>query len=219
MVRMFRLFGRTRELIAQLNAFWDAIADSALHFREGMEAFLSQRWEDLEHSTLQVIALEREADTLRRSIRYRLYHDTLLPDQRGDVLALLETSDNVIDTAKKVLTALEIERPRIPEDLREPFLLLGISSAAAVEEMVLAARAFFDNPSMVNDGINKVYHHEGEADRREDQIKRRAFADPGLSTLSQRVQLRYFAEKISRLSDDAEAVCERLSVYTIKRTL
>jgi uncharacterized protein Yka (UPF0111/DUF47 family) len=70
---------------------------------------------------------------------------------------------------------------------------------------------------MVNDYINKVYYFEHEADKLEEDIKRKAFSTKTISDLSNKVQIRYFAEQVARISDEAENVCDRLSIYAIKR--
>ena len=48
---------------------------------------------------------------------------------------------------------------------------------------------------------------------------RRAFESGELEALSFKLHIRYFAEQISSLADEAESVCERLSVSAIKRSL
>jgi len=71
----------------------------------------------------------------------------------------------------------------------------------------------------VNDYVNKVHFYEHEADDVEETLKRKAFDSNEITRLSRKVHMRYFAEKIALVSDIAEAVAERLSVYTIKRRI
>lgn len=142
----------------------------------------------------------------------------LIPESRGDVLGLLETTDNVVDAIKKVLLQFDIEMPDIPESLKEEFMELTKMSVKTVDEMVLASRAFFREISIVNDHVNKVHYFEHEADKIEEEIKRKAFNSSDIKELSKKVQLRYFAEKVALISDEAESVCDRLSIYVIKRS-
>ena len=91
-----------------------------------------------------------------------------------------------------------------------------------IDQYVLNINCLFkiyEKNIIVNDFINKVYFYEHEADKLEDQIKRKAFKTSEIRDLSRRVHIRHFAERISMLSDDAEAVCERLSIYSIKRSI
>jgi len=214
-----RILNRSRELIAGIDSFWDAIGKSALVFNAGVKDFLNAKRERLTERLHEIEILENEADALRRKIKHELYAQMLIPEARGDVLGLLETSDNVIDRAKKILNSLDIEQPGIPDFLVDDFLELTDISTTAMDEMVKGCRAFFSDIKIVNDFINKVYFYEHEADKLEDAIKRKVFESDEIKHLSRKVQIRYFTEKIAQLSDDAEAVCERLSIYAIKRSI
>jgi hypothetical protein len=190
-----------------------------LVFRYGANDYFNNKLDHLKERLEEIGKLEHEADSLRRTIKHKLYTRMLIPDSRGDVLGLLETSDRVIDRAKKILYSLDIEKPDVPKNLVENFRELTDVSASAVDEMVKACRAFFTEIKIVNDFINKVYFYEHEADMLEEKIKRKAFESTEIKKLSRKVQMRYFAERISQLSDDAEDVCERLSISTIKRSI
>jgi len=72
---------------------------------------------------------------------------------------------------------------------------------------------------MVSDYVNKVHFYEHEADDVEEHLKRRAFNSDEIKRFSHKVHMRYFAEKIAAVSDVAESVAERLSVYAIKRRI
>lgn len=213
------LKSKIKELISEIDSFLDTIAKSALVFKAGIDDYFNKKMERLKVRLEEVGQLENEADSLRRSIKYKLYSRMLIPDARGDVLGLLETSDNVIDRTKKILKSFEIEKPDIPGSLAEDFKDLSTASANAVDEMVKAARAFFSETEMINDFINKVYFYEHEADKLEEQIKRKVFTNRKIKELSCRVYIRDFAERIAHLSDDAENVCERLFIYAIKRSV
>jgi predicted phosphate transport protein (TIGR00153 family) len=213
------ILGKKKSLIAEIDQFWDAISQAALVFNAGADDFFDHKLHRLKVRLDEIHELENKADNLRRSIKYKVYSQMLIPDSRGDVLGLLETSDNVIDRTKKILNSLDIEKPVIPENLLGDFKELAEAAANAVDEMVKAARAFFNNSKIINDFINKVFYYEHEADKLEEMIKRKAFESEEIDMLSRRVQIRYFAEKISLLADDAEDVCERLTIYNIKRSV
>ncbi len=213
-----KLIGETKKLIGDIDIFWDTISRSALAFRSGIKNYLTGKTERFQSDLNDINKLENETDTLRREIKYKLYSHMLIPESRGDVLGLLETTDNVIDSIKKILLQFDIERPMIPASMKEDFMELTKMSVKTVDEMVLASRAFFREISIVNDHINKVHYFEHEADKIEEDLKRKAFNSKEVKELSHKVQLRYFVEKVALISDEAEAVCERLSVYVIKRS-
>ncbi len=213
-----KIIGQTKNLISEIDGFWDMISSSALAFRSGIKNYLAGRIEKFRSDLDDINRLENEIDSMRREIKYKLYSHMLIPESRGDVLGLLETSDNVVDSIKKVLLQFDIEMPVIPDSMKEEFMELTKMSVKTVDEMVLASRAFFREISIVNDHINKVHYYEHEADKLEEDLKRKAFNSNTFKDLSCKVQMRYFAEKVALISDEAEAVCDRLSIYVIKRS-
>ncbi len=210
---------KARKLIAEIEGYYDLISQAALVFKAGIYDHLNGKEEQLEERVKELAALEHDADVSRREIKHKLYAEMLIPDSRGDVLGLLEASDNVIDRAKSVLSSFAIEKPEIPEFLHDDFRELTDTTVNAMDEMVKASRSFFHELGMINDYINKVYFYEHEVDKIEERIKRTLFTSDKITLLSHRVQMRYFTERIAQVSDDAESVCERLEISAIKRSI
>ncbi len=213
------LFSRSKDLQASMDGFIDRVEKAGLIFYEGLKAYLSGKMERFEEYSKELTELESKADVVRRDIKYKLYTHMLIPESRGDVLGVLETLDDVIDTTEKVLEHFYIETPDIPEYLREDFKDLAELSNKSVEELAKASRAFFTELKMVNNYVNKVHFYEHEADKLEKSIKHKIFNSDTEMDLSIRMHLRYFTEKIALLSDEAESVAERLAIYAIKRRI
>ena len=213
------LFSRSKDLQASMDGFIDRVEKAGLIFYEGLKAYLSGKMERFEEYSKELTELESKADAVRRDIKYKLYTHMLIPESRGDVLGVLETLDDVIDTTEKVLEHFYIETPDIPEYLREDFKDLAELSNKSVEELAKASRAFFTELKMVNNYVNKVHFYEHEADKLEKSIKHKIFNSDTEMDLSIRMHLRYFTEKIALLSDEAESVAERLAIYAIKRRI
>jgi len=182
---------------------------------------ITQRWVTVADivEDIKVQGYAAEVHNIRRDIKHKLYTYMLIPESRGDVLGLLETLDDIVDICEKVLEQFSIETPEIPEFLKSDFIELADLSSKAVEEVVKAARAFFREIGMVSNYVNKVHFYEHEADDVEEHLKRNAFNSKEIESFSQKVHMRYFAEKIAAVSDVAESVAERLSVYAIKRRI
>jgi len=212
-----KFLSKIGNLIGELDSFWDIVSQSGLVFNSGINNYMNGNSERFKSDLEKIKKLEGKADDVRRNIKYKLYSHMLIPEARGDVLGLLENSDDVIDSIKKVLYQFDIEKPEIPEILKKEFNELAKICLKSVDDMVKAARSFFREISMVNDYINKVYYFEHEADKLEEDLKRKAFSTNIVSDLSNKVQIRYFAEKVAMISDEAENVCDRLSIYAIKR--
>jgi hypothetical protein len=209
------LFKSTKILEAQIDEFLDAVSEGALVFQHAMNNLLQGDKLKLADHIVSISHLENRADELRRIIENQLYSHSLIPEHRGDVLGLLESMDNVIDTAKRTLVQFSIESPDIQTDLTKDFLDLTEQSTRAAEAIVLATRAFFREANAVKDHLHKVYFYEKEADKIAEHLKRRIF---NLEIdLARKMHLASFVQHVDSIADRAEAVADRLSIYTIKR--
>lgn len=210
---------KTTILQLDMERYFGLIDQGAMLLEEAIKKYLSGNMESFEQKTSEINTIEHEADELRRKIKHRLYSEMLIPDSRGDVLGLLETLDNVLDSSKHVSTNFSIEHPEILSFLKEDFLELTEACVKTVLELTLAVRAFFRELYRVSEHLDKVHFWEREADLIEERIKRKAFSSEEIQLFSKRVHIRYFAERISMVADEAEAVAERLAVYAIKRAI
>jgi len=214
---MALLLKTTRFVESQIDTFLDVVSDSATTFQLAVEDYLNGRIDQFDARLAQIREFEHRADDLRVSVERFLYERTLIPENRGDVLAILENTDEVIDNIKDSLLQFSIEMPQIPDELDDLWIQTTRASVAAVEQLVFAVRSFFRDISAVNNYIHKVYFFEREADHIGERLRRQIFAmDIDLSLKS---QLRFFAIHIEKISDAAQNVCDRLSIYTIKRQL
>jgi len=201
----------------KMDAFLDHTSESGMLFYEAVKNYFHGTNAEFEACVEKVNALEHSADTLRREIENQLYTKTLIPESRGDVLALLENTDNVINQIKGTVADFEIERPEIPREFAEAMLKLAGFSGQAVDKMVKSIRAFIRNPQGVKDWLHKVYFYEKEADATAENLKREIFQSD--IQLSLKNHIRYFLRQIDSVADRAEDVADRLAIYTIKRSI
>ncbi len=201
----------------QIDEFLDLISESGLIFKKATDNYLKDGTEEFEARLQKVIDYERKADELRTGVEKELYMRTLIPENRGDVLAILENTDNVIDSMKHTLELFSIEHPSIPSKFDVLYNELTDSSIQSVEWLVRSVRAFFKDLKSVNDYIHKVGFYEKESDDIAVKLKTMIFADE--LDLSRKMHLRYFATSIEAISDCAESVSDRLAIYTIKRMI
>ena len=211
------LFRATRQLEAQIDDFLNAINEGALVFKLGVRNYLDKDEGEFAERIKSIAKLEARADDLRRGIETQLYEHTLIPEHRGDVLGILESTDNVIDTMKETLYQFDVETPEIPDALDHHYIELTEMSTKSTENLVVAIRAFFRDVKTVKDYIHKVIFYEKEADRIGDNLKREVFKMN--IELAHKFHLRYFALHIQHVSDRSEEVADRLAVYTIKRSM
>ncbi len=211
------LFKSTKMLEAQIDEFLDAVSQGALVFNQGIRNYLENQKVSFEENMTAIRDLENKADTLRRRIESHLYTHSLIPEHRGDVLGLLESMDNVIDIAKGSLNYFSVETPDIHMELINDFVELADKAAMAAESIVLAARAFFRDVNAVKDHLHKVYFYEKEADKIADRLKRSIFKLE--IDLSNKMHLTNFVQHVDFLADRSEEVADRLSIYSIKRSI
>lgn len=212
------LFKKTKKLEMKTDEFLDMVSQSGIAFKEAIRLYLKTNQSQFEDHFVNVKHLENRADILRKEIEEQLYSETLIPESRGDVLALLENTDNVINSAKETLLRFSIEQPEVDEKFHADYLQLTDFAVSAMEEMVSAIRAFLRDPMGVRDYLHKVYYYEKEADKIGEHLKRQIFKSKGLE-LSEKFHLRYFVESIDNLADGSESVADRLAIYTIKRSV
>ncbi len=212
------IFGKTKQLELQMDKFLDKISEGGIIFKQGIKCYLNDNCSEFERYADTIRRLEHEADELRKDIEIALYTQTLIPESRGDVLALLETSDDAIDRATDTLVEFGVENPYIPEVFHDGFKSLAKTAVKAQEEMVLAMRAFMRDPMGVRNYLHKVNHWEEESDLIAFKLKQQIFTHPDLS-LSQKIHLRYFTLHVDMLADKAQDVADRLAIYTIKRSM
>ncbi|NQU64977.1 MAG: TIGR00153 family protein [SAR324 cluster bacterium] len=211
------IFGKSKDLIDDISVYLQVIQTSGLVFYEAIKEYMNGEFDLFEDRVVESKKIEHEADSLRRDIKHKLYKFLLIPESRGDVLALLETLDDIVDVSYNTLLCISIEKPEIPDSLKEHFIKMAKCSLKSVEALTGACEAYLTDLNNVNDSINKVFFFEHEVDKIEERIKRTVFGpDSGLK-FSRRVHIRYFAEKIALISDTAEGICDRLSVFVIKR--
>jgi len=211
------LFRSSKVLETQIDDFLDTVAEGGLIFREGINAYLAADAADFDAAIAKIDKLEARADKLSREVESHLYRHSLIPEHRGDVLGLLENTDNIIDRIKTSLHQFSVERPDIPEIYHEGFRKLADASCEAAEAVIVSARAFFRDADSVKDNLYKVHHFEKEADLVSDSLKRSVFASD--LDLAHKIHLRYFALNVELVSDRAEEVADRLAIYAIKRNI
>jgi len=213
---MFTVFKKTRELISKIDEFLDTLLMAGLEFREGLKYYIDGKLKEFEDKTKKVDQLEGKADALRREIENIIYSHMLIPEARGDVLALLENSDDVLNIISDTMVEFYIEKPLLPEEIKKDFENLVDVSINAVEEMVMAVRSYFKELYAVRDHIAKIMFYEKESDKIGQKIKEYLFNNQKIE-LCHKIHLRTFVNYIQTIADQAEDIGDRVSIYAIKR--
>lgn len=89
----------------------------------------------------------------------------------------------------------------------------------ASEALLLASRSFLSDVHNVNAHINKVKFHEHEGDILEEKIMMMIFNGNIVDHLAEKLQLNTFINHIADISDQAELIGDKLTIFTIKREI
>lgn len=202
----------------QIEEFLNQVSRSGMIFCQGCDYYLSGKRDDFSRKLEEIAACEHAGDDLRRSINEYLFTKTLIPESRGDVMALLENMDSLLDRFKGALWRFEIEKPELCEEFHDDFRQLINSVIEANEAIVRSCRAFFTDISSVSSHLHKVSYWETESDKISSRLQTAIFNNKDLR-LSHQMQQQDFARHLDKIADRAEDIADRLNIYTIKRSL
>ncbi len=214
---MTMIFKKIKSLEKQIDNYLDLVVKGGFLFKQGVKYYMESEKEEFQQRLDSLNETESDGDNLRRDIETRLYTETLIPESRGDVLGLLEACDRVLNLTAETLNQFYVEEPFILPELKNKYIELAEISISSLEEMVAAVRAYFTDVGAVKNYINKVQLYETESDKIATKIKYEVFRKD--VDLCQKMHMRYFALHIENIADEAEDVCDRLSIAVIKRSL
>jgi hypothetical protein len=205
------------DLEQRIDGFLDLITESSLVFEQFTKFYVDHRNTDCEQKVQQINEKEQKADELRIQIEKYIYSNLLIPENRGDVLAILDGSDMVLDKMKEIVVDMQIEQPFIPISLHDDFLELSRLSVCCVDELTKSVRAFFYNMHEVANNVNKVMFYEKEADILAERIRWLLYKSD--LALAEKNHFKSFIKEIELITDYAQAVAEKLVIYVMKREL
>ena len=168
----------------------------------------------------KVVALESEADEMRRAIEDKLFSGAYLPLMRGDICSVIEALDRVPNAAESCCALFAGEKPDIPADFKEPFLQITADSFAIVEDLGSAVRDFFKTKGKIDairEHVKAVGVRESEVDRQEWRLTVAIFASD--LELAQKMHLRRALDRIVNIPDRAENAAETLAQVAMKSVL
>jgi len=216
---MNSIFKKSIELNLKVEKFLDIISNSLILFEKEIGLYLSNDMDAFNETLKRICILESEADDLELEIKVTLYKYMLLPDARADVLSLIKSLDNIIDATEEITKDFSIQKPNFPVELNQDILEMTRNCMRSADSLLLATRSFFNDVHLVNAHISKVKFFEHEADIVEDKIDNIIFNDGIVGSLAEKLQLRSFTSKIAKISDEAEIIGDKLTIFTIKREI
>jgi predicted phosphate transport protein (TIGR00153 family) len=192
-------------------------------FQHAIECYVAERCDRFAELRNEVTKMESDADAVKRRIRGHLPMGTLLAMDKFQLFRYLREQDSVLDTVEDALDWISYrEEPGIPGELEKDLLLLVDSVVDPIEElskMVTEARKYFQSFSekqrkIVKEIIRTLRHQEHDADKAEDQLKRKVFAlDTDPITVFHTIRL---AETIGAIADHAQNAGDMMRAMVAK---
>ena len=207
---------RNKELENEIEQYLVCLQKASMTFCEGIKDYIKNK-DRFEERVRLVSESEHEADEHLKNIKFILYKYNLIPDLSADILELMDSMDDIGDITKQVLMDLDVERPIISDDIAKDYIEIAKVSLKAVEALIGGVRLFFTKVKSIDDYICKVYFYESEVDKLEEVVKRKLFQENKTLDLSQKNHVKYFIHKTAELSDIAERMAIKLSVFKFKR--
>lgn len=211
-----KIFKRQLDIEESIDNFLNTLSESGILFHENVKAYIIKSKSEFDTKSQMIIKHEHEADKLRRDIETQIYRKNLIPESSGDILALMEKLDNIINKIGFATNRFDIEAPVIPDELYHQFERIAYTSMQAVEALVLSTRSFFKNIPMTQDNLHKVSFWEGEGDKAILHLQKVIFQSE--LDLAHKLHLRSLANDINAVSDMSEDAADMLHIFVIKNT-
>lgn len=210
---------RNKELEMEIDLYLNCLQTASNGFLEGVKAYLRDESKQFNERIKSVTEQEKDADDHLVNIKYILFRYNLVPDLSADILELMDAMDDIADVAKETLQELQVIRPRIEASLIDDFGHIAKKSDKAVETLIKGVRIYLTEFSTVEDYITKTNLFESDVDKLLHNLKIKIFDEELNCTLGEKLILNKFADQLAELSDIAEKVASKLSVFRFKRSI
>lgn len=210
---------RNKELEMEMDLYFNSLQKGSNTFLEGVKSYLRNETEQFLDRINLIIEQEREADEHLVNIKYTLFRYNLIPDLSADILELMDSMDDINDVSKEVLLDFQVMKPQIDASLVDDFGHIAKKSKKAVETLIKGVRIYLTEFRTVEDYITKTNLFESEADTLQHNLKVKIFDEKLNISLCEKMVLNKFADDIAKLSDIAEKIASKLSVFRFKRSI
>ena len=191
----------------------DEVIKSSMEY---LNLVMEEKEEQARELANRIRELESEADKWRRETESEMYSGAFLPNFRGDILGVIESVDDIANTAESIVDMVDLQGMKIPEFLKDKFREQFKKSYETFESLRKALEIFFENFQESQKYIMETEKMEHEEDSIEREIIRSIFSSEKLD-LAEKLQLKELVRKIGDLADKSEDVSDRLEISILKR--
>ena len=188
-------------------------------------AAAAEDWDKANEVHKEILAAEKAADKMKRSVRRHLPKSLFLPVPRSDLLTLVGIQDNVANTAKDVAVLVIGRKMRFPEAMQEAVMAFTEACVATSHQALLSIQELDELLEVGFSGreVKRVENMLKELDKLErttDKLANTLRAK--LFKIEQElppIDVMFFYRILSLLgtvADDAESVGDRLQILMAK---
>lgn len=207
---------KERQIVQAIEEYLQETENCLSSFVEAFDVFLTDGLgEKFEQLVEQTHRAEQASDARRREIEAEMYGKALIPESRGDVLAMLEALDLIPNKCESTLYLIWTQSMRVPEPFRADLRELVAVNRHAYTELTRTMRALFTKAALVGDGANRVADMESRSDALERKLIKAVF-DADLDT-AEKILLKELVLEVGSISDRAENAADRLRIIAVKR--
>jgi predicted phosphate transport protein (TIGR00153 family) len=210
---------RNKELEMEIDLYLNSLQTGANTFLEGVKSYLRGETEQFNERAKLIKEQEKEADEHLVNIKFVLLKYDLVPNLSADILELMDSMDDINDVSKEVLLDFQVQKPQIDPSLIDDFGHIAKKSMKAVETVIKGVRIYLTEFRTVEDYITKTNLFESDADTLLHNLKVKIFDEQLNRTLCEKIVLNKFANELAELSDIAEKIASKLSVFRFKRSI
>ena len=180
-----------------------------------VESYFSGDLDSAESFTGKVHNAEETADDIRREISEMLHTGAFLPIFREDVIKLVGMMDTIIGCAQQCCRFITIQRPDVPDELKESFREVTRKSVAILSPLQESVENLSKDFDVIAEKVNEVHRLESELDHSEWELSRRIFSTD--LPLANKMHLRQLVDMILDISDITEDSAEVLEALVAKK--
>jgi len=202
------------------------MADQAAQLLPSLfHATAAEDWDKANEVHKEILAAEKAADKMKRSVRSQLPKSLFLPVPRSDLLTLVGIQDNVANTAKDIAVLVIGRKMRFPEKLQEAVLAFTDACVATSHQALLAIQELDELLEVGFSGrevkrVEKMLKDLDKLERTTDKLANTLRAKLFKIELElPPVDVMFYYRILSLLgtvADDAESVGDRLQILMAK---
>lgn len=209
------LFQKQKRVEEMIYNYVEHFLECSESFNTGIKCYLEKgTGADFDFWVNKTHKEESALDDLRRAIEMELYSKALLPESRGDILILLETTDRIPNKLESILFQIQCEDLILPDGLLvdlEGLLTHSFESCQLVGE---AIKNLFQKRDKILDITRRIDQIESYCDH----IERRMITKIFRSNIDsgEKVLLKQLILQIGDITDGAENVSDRIIISSVK---